>query len=249
MNRLYLTPAVKNIAIACVILFLGTKLMLIREVFDLNTVLAMHYPMNPDFRPWQIITHMFMHDSRGISPHLIFNMIALISIGPTVENVIGTKRFVKLFIYSGLGSIALHVLVEAFLVYNAVGSWFPSLESLQIQIDSDGYARTNNPILTNESLETIVKAYYSQLVGASGAIYGIVVAFAFYFPNTQLMFMFIPYPIKAKYLVPIIIGLDIYLGISNFGWDPVAHFAHIGGALTGLAIAWFWRNYGRRGFY
>lgn len=244
MNRIYLTPAVKQITIACVVLFIGTKLLLMRGVFDLNTVLAMHYPMNPAFRPWQIITHMFMHDSRGISPHLIFNMIALVSIGPTVENILGTKNFVKLFFFSGLGSIGLHILVETIQVYNAVGAWFPPFDILYTMVNPDG--TFNVPEAT---VKTVYGAYVSPLLGASGAIYGIVVAFAYYFPNTELMFMFIPYPIKAKYLIPIIILLDIYLGISNFGWDPIAHFAHIGGALTGLGIAWFWRHNNNRRFY
>ncbi|MCC6817447.1 MAG: rhomboid family intramembrane serine protease [Bacteroidia bacterium] len=249
MNRLQLTPAVKNITIACIVLYIGTKLLLIRGIFDLNTLLAMHYPLNPDFKPWQIITHMFMHDSHGLSPHLIFNMIALITIGPTVENILGTKKFVKLFFFAGLGSIFLHVAVESILVYNALGSWFPSLSSLQIDILSDGSYSSQAPFYTQESFNTVTRAYFGELVGASGAIYGIVVAFAYYFPNTQLMFLFIPYPIKAKYLVPIIIGLDVYLGISNFGWDPVAHFAHIGGAIAGWGLAWYWRHYGRNRFY
>ncbi|MBL7836847.1 MAG: rhomboid family intramembrane serine protease [Bacteroidetes bacterium] len=248
MNRLFLTPAVKQIVIACVVLYIGTILMSSKGIIDLNAILAMHYPLNPLFKPWQIITHMFMHDTKGISPHLIFNMIALISIGTTVENVLGTKRFVKLFVFSGLGSIGLHLLIETIMVYQALGVWLPSIESLHI-IEDNGTFSSNLPIYTDESFNTVVRTYYGKLLGASGAIYGIVVAFAIFFPNTELMFLFIPYPIKAKYLVPIIIGLDIYLGVSDFKWDPIAHFAHIGGAVTGLLIAWYWRKFDRRHFF
>lgn len=248
MNRINLTPAVKQILIACIVLYLGTVLLKLKGI-DLDTYLAMHYPMNPAFKPWQIITHMFMHDTHGLSPHLIFNMIALVSIGTTVENVIGTKKFVQLFFFSGLGSILLHLVIESVMVHNALGVWFPSMESLHIEVLADGTFSSNLPIYTQETFDTVVRTYFSELVGASGAIYGILVAFAIFFPNSQLMIMFIPYPIKAKYLVPVIIGLDIYLGVSNFGWDPVAHFAHIGGAITGLLIAWYWRKFDKRHFY
>jgi membrane associated rhomboid family serine protease len=81
-----------------------------RQIFDLDTVLAMHYPLHPDFRPWQIISHMFMHDSNGLSPHLLFNMFALVSIGTIVERFLGSKKFLQLFLYAGLGSIGLHII-------------------------------------------------------------------------------------------------------------------------------------------
>jgi membrane associated rhomboid family serine protease len=249
MNRINLTPVVKQILIACIVLYIGTALLKYRQIFDLDTVLAMHYPLHPDFRPWQIITHMFMHDSNGLSPHLLFNMFALVSIGTIVERYLGSKKFLQLFLYAGFGSIALHIIVESVMVHNAIGEWFPSFSSLDIQLNAENNPFTYSSRYTQESFDVVAMAYFSKLLGASGAIYGVIVAFAFFFPNTELMFMFIPYPVKAKYLVPIMIGLDIYLGVSNFGWDPVAHFAHIGGALTGLAIVWYWRKFDRTNFY
>lgn len=249
MNRIHLTPVVKQILIACIVLYLGTMLLKYRQIFDLDTVLAMHYPLHPDFRPWQIISHMFMHDSNGLSPHLLFNMFALVSIGTIVERFLGSKKFLQLFLYAGLGSIGLHIIVETVMVHNAIGEWFPSFSSLDIQLNDENNPMTYSSRYTQESFDIVASAYFSKLLGASGAIYGIIVAFAYFFPNTELMFMFIPYPVKAKYLVPIMIGLDIYLAVSNFGWDPVAHFAHIGGALTGLAVVWYWRKFDRMNFY
>lgn len=249
MNRINLTPVVKQILIACIVLYIGTMLLKFRQIYDLNTILAMHYPLHPDFRPWQIITHMFMHDTNGISPHLLFNMFALVSIGTIIERFIGSKKFLQLFFYSGLGSIGLHILIESYMVQQVLGEWFPSFSSIDIQLNSDNVPSTNNPMYDQEKFEIVARAYFGELVGASGAIYGVIVAFAFFFPNTELIFMFIPYPIKAKILVPLLIALDIYLGVSNYDWDPIAHYAHIGGALTGLALVWYWRKFDKKNFW
>ena len=244
--RFNLPPVIKQIVIACVVLFIGTSLLQMRNVYDLNQLLAMHYPSSPLFKPWQIITHMFMHG--GIA-HLAFNMFGLVAMGSVLENILGSKRFLILFFCAGMGSIALHLGVQIYEVHKLTGFWLPSLNDLGLSIDGDHIYSSGKIIKTNAQLDAIASMYFQTLMGASGAIYGVVVAFAYLFPNTELMFMFIPYPIKAKYLVPIIIGLDLFLGLSNFQGDPIAHFAHLGGAISGFAIVYYWKKRDRRHFW
>ena len=246
MNRLELTPVVKQILIGCIVLFIGTQLLAGRNDIDLYAMLSMHYPMNPLFKPWQIITHMFMH---GGLAHIAFNMFAMVSIGVIIEKIMGSKRFLQLFFFSGLGAIALHLGIQAIQIHNLTGLWFPDLQALGLKVDGDRIFSDGVVIKTKEDLDAIGSMFFQSIVGASGALYGILVAFAFLFPNTELIFMFIPFPIKAKYLEPINNGLDIVFGFGNFKWDPVAHFAHLGGAITGLALVYFWRKNDRQNFW
>lgn len=246
MNRIEITPVIKQMLIACVVLFLGTYLLESRNVYDLNGLLAMHFPNSPLFKPWQIITHMFMHG--GIA-HLAFNMFALVSMGVIIEKVMGGKRFFQLFFFSGLGAIVLHLGIQVWQVHSITGLWLPSLSDMGLKIEGEQIFSNGSVIKSNEDLNKLGGIYFQTLLGASGAIYGVVVAFAFLFPNTELMLMFIPYPIRAKYLVPGLIALDMFFGFSNFTWDPVAHFAHLGGALTGLILVYYWRKKDRSHFW
>jgi membrane associated rhomboid family serine protease len=245
MNRIFLTPIVKQIVIGCVVLFIGSILMGNKGI-NLNEYLAMHYPHNPLFKPWQLISHMFMH---GGFSHLLFNMIGLISIGVVVENFMGSKRFLTLFFFAGFGAIGIHILSQIIELHNITGLWFPSANDLDLVIEGEK-VKTNSPLIPDsETLSKVSSIIFSQVVGASGALYGVVTAFAFLFPNTELMIMFIPYPIKAKYLVPGFILIDIVMGFSSFGWDPIAHFAHIGGALFGLLLVMYWRKFDKKNFW
>ncbi len=234
--NIHLTPAVKQILIACTVLFIGTLLLELRNISLVN-ILGLHYPTNNLFKPWQLLTHMFMH---GGPTHILFNMFGLVMFGCALENLYGTKKFVKLYFFSGLGAIIIHFLAEAISIYNITGTWYINQEIFQ------QYANRTNNIANLESLK---QNYNSLMVGASGCLYGLSAAYAFLFPNTPMMIMFIPYPIKAKFLIPGFILLDLFLGISKFEWDPVAHFAHIGGAVFGFLIAWYWRKFDKKNFY
>jgi membrane associated rhomboid family serine protease len=247
MRRFELTPVIRQILIGCIVLFIGTYLLNGREYFDLNNILAFHYPKTALFKPWQIITHMFMHG--GIA-HLAFNMFALVSLGVTIEKIIGSKKFFILFFVSGLGSILLHVAIQIWEVYQISGLILPSLSDLGVQVQGDKiFPDGTGAVQSQDSLNTVGRIYFGAVVGASGAIYGIAVAFAFLFPNTGLVFLFIPYPIKAKYMIPALIGLDLVFGFSNFKWDPIAHFAHVGGALTGFLLVYYWRKFDKANFW
>lgn len=188
---------------------------------QLENILGLHYFANPEFRPYQLITHMFMH---GGWMHILFNMYALWLFGTILERVWGPRRFLTFYMITGFGAVALHVLVQALVVYHYAGTFFPSMEMA-------------------EQSEGIASIYFSNTVGASGAIFGVLVGFGMLFPNTELYLYFIPIPIKAKYLVIGYVGLELFLGISNHQRD-VAHFAHLGGALFGFLLVKYWNRRG-----
>ena len=246
--RINLTPAVKQILIACIVLFIGTYLLQMRGIVNLEFLLAAHYPNSVLFKPWQIITHMFMHDSRNIG-HLLFNMFGLVSIGMIMEDFLGTKKFVQLYFISGLGALAMHFLIVILKLHYETNLWLPNLSDLGLIIDGDNIRPINDFLKTQEEFNKVAGIIAGSVEGASGALYGVVVAYAFLFPNRTLMIMFIPYPIKAKYLIPGFLALDVVLGITNSKNDTVAHFAHIGGAIFGFLLIWYWRKFDRKNFY
>lgn len=189
-------------------------------------MLTMHYPSSELFRPYQILTHMFMH--AGFS-HIFFNMYGLYIFGSILERVWGPKRFVEFYFMTGLGAMLLYTGVQALQIYNITGYLAPS--NILVQEGSQAYNIINSSVL-----------------GASGAIFGILTAFAMLFPNTELYLMFIPIPIKAKYLVGGYVLLELYSGLSNNPTDNVAHFAHLGGALVGFIVIKIW-NRNRNSLY
>lgn len=229
-GMLDMTPVVKNLLLLNILVFIACFL-----YPNLTEILAMHYPSNPEFKPWQIVTHMFTH---GGFMHIFFNMYALYNFGSILENerVLGSQRFAFLYLFSGLGAIFFHLAVSASIAYYHTGS---------ILFDNDTVAPLH---LGAGAIKSLSEIYYQSLVGASGAIYGLLAAFGFLFPNTPLMFMFIPVPVKAKYLIPIvIIAYDI--AFAQVGLDNVAHYAHIGGALFGFLLVLFWNKTNKQTFY
>jgi membrane associated rhomboid family serine protease len=196
MNEI--TPTVKQLLIINVILFIGTEY---SKSIDLNNLLALHYIGSPNFRVWQLVTHMFMH--AGIA-HIAFNMFGLYSFGSLLERFWGGKKFLFFYISCGLGAAALQLGINYYM-----------------NGDSNG-----------------------AMVGASGAIYGLLAAFAFLFPNAELAMIFIPIPIKAKYFVPLLVGFDLFSGFtgSTLMGGNIAHFAHVGGAVLGVLIMLYWKK-------
>lgn len=226
-----LPPAVKNLLIINIVCFIGTM------IFDQSTRLfGVYYPDSPFFKAWQIITYMFMHGGLG---HIFFNMFALYMFGPVLEQVFGSKRFLNFYLICGLGALALQFAVQAIEVYQitgtvAAGQW--------LRFDMlGGMVYGNHPSITNDNFSTLVSVYNTPMVGASGAIYGLLIAFGYLFPNTKLMLIFFPAPIKAKYFIPALIVIELFLGVSRVAGTSIAHFAHIGGALFGFLLIKFWR--------
>jgi len=231
-----LTPVVKPLLIINIIFFVAFL------IYDhgspegpLTHWLGMHYFGSPSFKPWQIITYMFMH---GGWAHIFFNMFALFSFGPIVEYSVGSKRFFNLYFICGIGAVILQLLVQAIQVHSITGGFIIPQTGVMTEYGIDqSYFQYGS----NEIAAKLYGIYNGPLVGASGAIFGLLVAFGMLYPNMELMIMFIPIPIKAKYIVPIYIVIEIWLGVSQYGGDNVAHFAHLGGALLGFIMVKFWR--------
>src|SRR6478735_1032193 len=230
-------PVVKNLIIINVLVFIG------QLTIEHLTERLMLYPIMPagfhnwlaeqnaldeyqKFRPYQIFTHLFSH-SPTMFAHILFNMFALWMFGRILENVWGPKRFLFFYLASGVGAAALHLAMQYFRCEQV---W----QSIQ----------AGNP----PSPEKILGAI-SPALGASGAIMGLFAAFAFLFPNTELIFLFIPFPIKENWMVLIMVGLDLFGGFSKTSGDHVAHFAHLGGAITGFIIAFIWNKTNRKTLY
>lgn len=252
-----MTPAVKQILIINILFFIGTLAVPMSE-----EILALHYFESPQFKIWQLFTHMFMH--AGIA-HIAFNMFGLISFGSALEHYWGSKKFVFFYLSCGLGA----ALIQLGVNYYSLHSTLNELSALNLSktdlntllnmnykglFDSDGKMIKGDiqDILTKvnctqdqfNTLTNAVFTYQGKMVGASGAIYGLLIAFAFMFPNAELMMIFLPIPIKAKFFVPILLALDLFSGVtgSSLLGAGIAHFAHLGGALIGFILMWYWRN-------
>lgn len=255
-----MTDMVKHLLIINIIFFVGSFL-----VPEATEILALHYFESDKFRLWQPITHMFMH---GGLMHIFFNMFALVSFGSALEHFWGGKKFLFFYFSCGIGAALVHSAVDYYSFHaaiNEVSHLAISKQDLKAIVHAD--MRTSfgfDPRIFQDSITTYINKYnltpsdFSSLfeaavvnqkyaVGASGAVYGLLVAFAFMFPNAELALMFIPIPIKAKYFVPAwILIFDIFFGILGkyfgFGNSGFAHFAHLGGALFGFIMMWYWKR-------
>ena len=225
-------PIVLNLLIINGLVFLATYVLGSTQNIELNRILGLHYFDSSLFKPYQIITSMFCH---GDFSHLFFNMFALWMFGTVIEHRMGSMNFLKFYLICGLGATALHMGVQAFQVHNIVGSL-----SNDFVISADGISLPSN--LSEENRNTLAQVYLGGAVGASGALYGVLIAFGMFFPEDKLMLIFLPVPIKAKFFIPIMIAVDFYLGLANYSWDPIAHYAHLGGALFGFLLIKFWYN-------
>ena len=233
-----ITETVKHLLIINVIFFIAT-ISLGDIVFDL---FALHYPSNPKFQFWQPLTHMFMHGDLG---HIFFNMFALYMFGIPIEQMWGRNKFIFFYLSTGFGAAALQLGLYYFQV-NEVSELLVAQGQTGSQIATFFESRDLSYGLIEEvgrdNLLKGLSAYNAVMVGASGALYGVLVAFAFLFPNARLMLLFPPIPIKAKVLVPLLILGDLFFGFTSYSIGPIAHFAHVGGAITGLIMMWYWKK-------
>jgi rhomboid-like protein len=231
-----ITPVVKNLLIINIIFFLAFKLFDHEDVLGpVTTLFGSFYFNSPLFKPWQLITYMFMH---GGWEHIIFNMFALFSFGPILEYFLGPKRFFNLYFICGIGAVLLQMMVQAIEVHNLTGTFTISAPAF-----NESYFNAAGA----HALQ-LFDIYHTPLVGASGAIFGLLVAFGMLYPNLELMIMFIPVPVKAKYIIPVYILVELSLGFGQFAGDNVAHFAHLGGALIGFILIKAWKLKGPGSF-
>jgi membrane associated rhomboid family serine protease len=263
--NLRITNAVKHLIIINVVFFVGTLTLGNGQLF--NEWFTFYFPKNDLFQPWQIVTHMFMH---GGASHILFNMFALWMFGSAVEQQLGTKKFLFIYFSAGLGAIAFQLgyyYVDFYSSFQAISDLNLSSELLDkiLNIDTrDGnYLRGEllekglYPLLNEYGYSgSINQASFSALfelnvitrsamVGASGCIMGVLAAFGMMNPEAKLMMIFLPIPIKAKYFIPGIILLDVIsaaTGQSFFSPSNTAYMAHVGGAVTGFLIMWYWKK-------
>ena len=236
-----LTDVVKNLLILNVLFFLATFLFQNQGIY-LKADLGSYYPGSPNFKPYQIVTHFFMHaDFR----HILFNMFGLIFMGPMLENYWGKKRFVIFYFVTALGAWFFHFLIQGIEIHNLTGEWFPNVMSdIQFNIDTIEY----NILPGNENYRQVAKTYLTPVLGASGAIYGLLMAFAMLFPNTEFRLLFPPIALKAKWFALILGVFALYQGYENSTGDSIAHFAHLGGMIFGFIMIKIWQK-DRSNFY
>ena len=185
---------------------------------------------------------MFMH---GDFSHIFFNMFGLWMFGTPLEQMWGRNKFIFFYLSTGLGAAALQLLLYHFQVYGLTDTLLDAgVTSRQIEVFYQtgelSYGFMNK--IGRETLISGLSTFNSVMVGASGALYGILVGFAMLFPNAQLMLLFPPIPVKAKILVPLLILGDLFFGFTSYSIGPIAHFAHVGGAITGLLMMWYWKK-------
>lgn len=231
-----LPPVVKNIIMLNILMLLAYYA--VKSVFatDLNGVLGLYFPKSDSFKPVQILTHMFMHANFW---HLFFNMYALYIFGQVLENVWGPKRFLTYYLVCGLGAALVHESVIAFEYNNLIQKLGP--EQLQLVINDGAALLQQGRTWDNIDMQNLQVLLNTPTVGASGAVFGILLAFGVLFPNTQLMIIFPPIPIKAKYFVLIYGTIELYLAFTQPG-SNIAHAAHLGGMLFGYILIRYWRK-------
>lgn len=217
----------KNLLVINILLF-GASVLLEKQGIDLTEKLGLHYFKAPMFKPYQFVTYLFMH---GNFMHLFFNMFAVFMFGSVLESAWGPKRFLSYYIFTGLGAALTQFVVYYFQVT-------PHLDELQrLLLQTKSYAEQTQII---EYRNAMLNSPGLTVVGASGSLFGLLIAFGIMFPNTELMMMFIPIPIKAKYFVAIYGAIELFSGIANSASDNVAHFAHLGGMLFGFILLMIW---------
>ena len=258
-----LPPVVKNILIVNGLFFLATISLDSAFNIDLIEMFGMHYFKSEYFKPHQIITYMFMH---GGFTHILFNMFAVWMFGSVLENFWGPKRFLTFYVVTGIGAILIQMLINYYFISSAqyaidIFMSTPSPELFQDIINNhfDGYVNKNavsqfisdynyntlNISYINEAKEILNNLITARMniptVGASGSVFGLLLAFGMLFPNT-LIYVYFAIPVKAKWFVIIYGAIELYSGIANNPGDNVAHFAHLGGMLFGFLMIIYWNK-------
>ncbi len=264
-SGLAMPPVVKNIIIVNAILFAGTWLT--TDVFNSDFMwrhLALFSVKSPLFEPHQVITHIFMHANFA---HIFFNMFGVFMFGRILEQLWGSKKMLIFYTVTGLGAAFIHLTVNyiqmssmlnlanefssapSYTLFHEIVTRFGSRTGNYDQIMSfmqQWFYKPDDLSFIETGRSYVAEILYGNLniptVGASGAVFGLLIAFAMMFPDAELMLIFLPIPIKAKYFVPFYALLELFFGVAGFQWDNVAHFAHLGGALFGFLMVKYWKR-------
>lgn len=246
-------PVVKNLIAINLILWLATVVTptIFRNMgldINLTDILGMHYWGSEKFNPAQMMTYMFMHGGLG---HIFFNMFALYMFGGVLENYWGPKRFLTYYLITGVGAgivqqlfwmVEYHAVIDAMNRAIAANSGEELIASQHIL---EKYFRLSSLLQFRTSDIIELKRLFLNMpitVGASGSVFGLLLAFGWLFPDVRLMMLFFPVPIRARIFVIIYGVLELFLGVANFSGDSVAHFAHLGGMLFGIILILFWKK-------
>lgn len=232
-----MSETIKVLIVVNVLFFLGT-MTLGDQAYQL---FSLFYYENPNFQIWQPITHMFMH---GGLFHIMFNMYALWAFGSPLEIQWGQKKFLFFYFSAGFGAALIHTLVNYYQVHSAMDAMMSlglSPDDVMTAFNTNVYKGPVADEATKELMAAGYTAFNTPAVGASGAIYGVLVAFGMMYPNAELMLIFFPVPIKAKYFIPGLILMDLFFGLSGSQLG-IAHWAHLGGALFGFIMAYYWKK-------
>lgn len=235
-----LTGAIKHLLIINILFFIATS-MYGEQMYQM---FSLWFPENENWRIYQIVSHMFMH---GGFMHILFNMYALWAFGSPLERMWGMNKFLFFYFSAGLGAALIHTGVNYYYFNEGVEAIvnYGMNEAQLLEIIGEGkYSPDWYKAASKSTIDNFLGAFNTPAVGASGAIYGILVAFGMMFPNSELFLIFLPIPIKAKYFIPVLVGLDLFSGVTGypiFG-SGIAHFAHVGGALFGFLMMWYWKR-------
>ena len=266
---LQLTRGAKFLLIANVVMFVITLLLQYLQNVDLTDYLALFYIKSDHFRPYQYFTYMFMH---GGVFHLFFNMYALFLFGVMLERIWGTKRFVFYYLVTGLGAAVVNTVVNYYQFAPLLQAYndfmaSPSANGLEAVVQKcngfnlaavyeiiEHWSEVQNDAATLENIRSqittvITNVTSAPMIGASGAVFGLLLAFAMVFPDLKLQIIFIPIGIKAKYFVLIYGLLELFFGVNNFSGDNVAHWAHLGGLIAGVILMLIWKRYPCNNFF
>lgn len=231
-------PVVLNLIIINALFLIVT--ILFSDKIDLFSILGLHYPASRDFGSWQFVSYMFMH---GDFYHLLFNMFALWMFGSVLEQVWGKKRFLTFYMVTGIGAGLVQLLVAFIRVQSIEG--LLTAEQIQSVYNVSPDLWHNMAGLTQGAVDNMISLYRvinTPTVGASGAVFGILLAFGMLFPNSMI-YVFFAIPVRAKYFVMIFGALELYYGVSGTQ-EGIAHFAHLGGMIFGFFLIKYWRKKG-----
>lgn len=231
-----LPPVVKNLLIINAIFFLATIAVESTFRIDLNDILGLHFPAASKFSPYQLVSYMFMHGGFG---HLFFNMFALWMFGNALENVWGPKRFLSYYLITGIGA----AIVQMIVTYIRVSALEAQIDehTLQIVYNEGADLIAKNMNYSDPLIGKLNGLINGTTVGASGGVFGILLAFGMLFPNS-VIYLYFAIPIKAKWFVIIYGAIELYSGIANNPMDNVAHFAHLGGMIFGFFLIKYWKR-------
>jgi len=226
-----LPPVIKNLIIINVLVFAATYVFKKAGIIDLDYYLALFHWRSPLFKPWQVVTHLFMHANLT---HLLFNMFALWMFGNLIENTLGPKRFLIFYFVCGLGAALCHMLVFSWENAQEI-SFYANLTNVDKQAIMTQFLNSNK-----EYVYAQVAPLFVPMVGASGAIFGVLFAFGYLFPN-MMIYIYFFIPLRAKYFVAIYAIIELFSGFRNNPADQVAHFAHLGGMLFAFLLLRAWK--------